>query len=310
MIRSEKITNIMQQLLQCIPNFSEGRDKEVIEKIADAVRAINGVRLLDVSPNADHNRTVLTFVGFPDAVAEAAFAATARAVELINMEQQKGEHPRIGAMDVVPFVPISGMTMDDAVKIANRVGKRIAGELAVPVYLYSAAASTSARKRLPDVRQGQYEGLKETIGNPERKPDYGEPRMHPTAGATAVGARPPLIAFNVNLGTANLSIAKTIAKGVRESSGGLMNVQALGVDLAEQGIAQVSMNLLDYTKTPIHRAYELVRLEAERYGVPVVASEIVGLVPLDALLGVADFYLRLDGFTRSQVLEARLLEDE
>jgi glutamate formiminotransferase len=309
-IRSEKITNIMQQLLQCIPNFSEGRDKEVIEKIADAVRAINGVRLLDVSPNADHNRTVLTFVGFPDAVAEAAFAATARAVELINMEQQKGEHPRIGAMDVVPFVPISGMTMDDAVKIANRVGKRIAGELAVPVYLYSAAASTSARKRLPDVRQGQYEGLKETIGNPERKPDYGEPRMHPTAGATAVGARPPLIAFNVNLGTANLSIAKTIAKGVRESSGGLMNVQALGVDLAEQGIAQVSMNLLDYTKTPIHRAYELVRLEAERYGVPVVASEIVGLVPLDALLGVADFYLRLDGFTRSQVLEARLLEDE
>jgi glutamate formiminotransferase len=213
-------------------------------------------------------------------------------------------------MDVVPFVPISGMTMDDAVKIANRVGKRIAGELAVPVYLYSAAASTSARKRLPDVRQGQYEGLKETIGNPERKPDYGEPRMHPTAGATAVGARPPLIAFNVNLGTANLSIAKTIAKGVRESSGGLMNVQALGVDLAEQGIAQVSMNLLDYTKTPIHRAYELVRLEAERYGVPVVASEIVGLVPLDALLGVADFYLRLDGFTRSQVLEARLLEDE
>ena len=300
----------MQQLLQCIPNFSEGRDKEVIEKIADAVRAVDGVRLLDVSPNADHNRTVLTFVGFPDAVAEAAFAATAAAVELINMEQQKGEHPRIGAMDVVPFVPISGMTMDDAVKIANQVGKRISDELDVPVYLYSAAATTPARKRLPDVRQGQYEGLKETIVKPERKPDYGEPRMHPTAGATAVGARPPLIAFNVNLGTANLGIAKTIAKGVRESSGGLMNVQALGVDLAEQGIAQVSMNLLDYTKTPIHRAYELVRLEAERYGVPVVASEIVGLVPLDALLGVADFYLRLDGFARSQVLEARLLEDE
>lgn len=300
----------MQKLLQCIPNFSEGRRKDVIEKIADAVRAVDGVRLLDVSPNADHNRTVLTFVGPPEAVAEAAFAATARAVELINMEQQKGEHPRIGAMDVVPFVPISGMTMDDAVKVANAVGKRIADELGVPVYLYSAAASTPARKRLPDVRQGQYEGLKESIDKPERKPDYGDASMHPTAGATAVGARPPLIAFNVNLGTNNLQIAKTIAKGLRESSGGLMNVQALGVDLAEQGIVQVSMNLLDYTKTPIHRAYELVRLEAERYGVQVVASEIVGLVPLDALLGVADFYLRLSDFTRSQVLEARLLEQE
>ena len=299
----------MQQLLQCIPNFSEGRRNDVIEKIADAVRAVEGVRLLDVSPNADHNRTVLTFVGPPEAVAEAAFAATAQAVELIDMEKQKGEHPRIGAMDVVPFVPISGMSMDDAVKVANRVGKRIAGELHVPVYLYSAAATTPARKRLPDVRQGQYEGLKESIGKPERKPDYGEPSMHPTAGATAVGARPPLIAFNVNLGTSNLQIAKTIAKGLRESSGGLMNVQALGVDLAEQGIVQVSMNLLDYTKTPIHRAYELVRLEAERYGVPVVASEIVGLVPLDALLGVADFYLRLADFKRAQVLEARLLEE-
>ncbi len=300
----------MQSLLQCIPNFSEGQRKDVIDKVAGAVRSVEGVRLLDISPNADHNRTVLTFVGPPDAVAEAAFAATARAVELIDMEQHKGEHPRIGAMDVVPFVPISGITMEDAVKVANRVGKRIADELGVPVYLYSAAAATPARKRLPDVRQGQYEGLKESITRPDRKPDYGDSMLHPTAGATAVGARPPLIAFNVNLGTPNLQIAKAIAKGVRESSGGLMNVQALGVDLAEQGIVQVSMNLLDYTKTPIHRAYELVRLEAERYGVPVVASEIVGLLPLDALLGVAGFYLRLDGFSRNQVLEARLLEEE
>jgi glutamate formiminotransferase / 5-formyltetrahydrofolate cyclo-ligase len=300
----------MQQLLQCIPNFSEGRRKEVIEQIAGAVRNVEGVRLLDVAPNADHNRTVLTFVGPPEAVAEAAFAATSEAVKLINMEEQKGEHPRIGAMDVVPFVPISGMTMDDAVAIANRVGKRIAEELSVPVYLYSMAATTPARKRLPDVRQGQYEGLKEAIARPERKPDYGEPKMHPTAGATAVGARPPLIAFNVNLGTANLQIAKTIAKGIRESSGGLMNVQALGVDLAEQGIVQVSMNLIDYTRTPIHRAYELVRVEAERHGVPVVGSEIVGLLPLDALIGAADFYLRLTDFKRAQVLEARLLEEE
>jgi glutamate formiminotransferase len=299
----------VQRLLECIPNFSEGRRKEVIDRIAGAVRSTEGARLLDVSSNPDHNRTVLTFVGPPEAIAEAAFAATSEAVKLINMEEQKGEHPRIGAMDVVPFVPISGTTMDEAVAIANEVGKRIAEELSVPVYLYSAAATTPTRKRLPDVRQGQYEGLKEAITRPERKPDYGDPKMHPTAGATAVGARPPLIAFNVNLGTTNLQIAKNIAKGLRESSGGLMNVQALGVDLAEQGMVQVSMNLLDYTRTPIHRAYELVRIEAERHGVPVVGSEIVGLLPLDALIGAADFYLRLTDFKRGQVLEARLLEE-
>jgi glutamate formiminotransferase len=287
----------MQQLVECIPNFSEGRREDVIEKVAAAVRSVEGVRLLDASSNADHNRTVLTFVGAPDPVSEAAFAATAQAVKLINMEEHKGEHPRIGAMDVIP------------VALANKLGKRIADELEVPVYLYSAAATNPNRKRLPDVRQGQYEGLKESIGTPERKPDYGEPKLHPTAGAVAVGARPPLIAFNVNLGTTNLQIARNIAKGLRESSGGLVNVQAMGVDLAEQGLVQVSMNLLDYTKTPIHRAYELVRLEAERYGVSVVESEIVGLVPLDAITGVADFYLRLANFNRNQVLEARLLEE-
>ncbi len=299
----------MQKLVECIPNFSEGRRQDVIDQVAGAVRRVPGVRLLDVSSNPDHNRTVLTFVGPADDVAEAAFAATAEAVRLINMEKHSGEHPRIGAMDVVPFVPLSGTTMDEAVEIANRVGKRIAEELDVPVYLYSAAATTPARKRLPDVRQGQYEGLKQSISSPERRPDYGEPKMHPTAGATAVGARPPLIAFNVNLGTTNLSIAKSIAKGLRESSGGLMNVQAMGVDLAAQGMVQVSMNLLDYTRTPIHRAYELVRVEAERYGVPVVGSEIIGLLPLDAIIGAADFYLRLTDFNRSQVLEARLLEE-
>lgn len=300
----------MQQLVECIPNFSEGRRDDVIQAVADAVRGVPGVRLLDVSSNADHNRTVLTFVGVPEQVAEAAFRATAKAVELIDMNEHKGEHPRIGAMDVVPFVPVSGMTMDDAVALAQQVGKRIAEQLLVPVYLYANAAATPARKRLPDVRKGEYEGLKEAIALPERRPDFGEPRLHPTAGATAVGARPPLIAFNVNLGTTNLQIAKDIGKALRESSGGLVNVQAMGVDLAEQGIVQVSMNLLDYTRTPIHRAYEMVRSEASRYGVPVIGSEIIGLVPLDALLGAADFYLRLTGFTRKQVLEARLLEDE
>jgi glutamate formiminotransferase len=299
----------MQKLVECIPNFSEGRRQEVIDQVAAAVRGVKGVRLLDVSSNPDHNRTVLTFVGPSDAVGEAAFAATAEAVRLIDMNEHVGEHPRIGAMDVVPFVPLAGATMDDAIALAHSTGKRIADELGVPVYLYSAAATTPARKRLPDVRQGQYEGLKNSIASPERKPDYGEARMHPTAGATAVGARPPLIAFNVNLGTTDLAIAKNIAKGLRESSGGLMNVQAMGVDLAAQGMVQVSMNLIDYIRTPIHRAFELVRVEAERYGVPVVGSEIVGLVPLDALAGAADFYLRLTGFNRNQVLEARLLEE-
>lgn len=300
----------MQQLVECIPNFSEGRRDDVIEAVANEIRGVQGVRLLDVSSNPDHNRTVLTFVGIPEQVAEAAFRATAKAVELIDMNEHKGEHPRIGAMDVVPFVPVSGMTMDDAVALAQQVGKRIADQLLVPVYLYANAAATPTRKRLPDVRQGQYEGLKEAIALPERRPDFGEPRLHPTAGATAVGARPPLIAFNVNLGTTDLQIAKTIGKAMRESSGGLVNVQAMGVDLAEQGMVQVSMNLLDYTRTPIHRAYEMVRSEASRYGVPVVGCEIIGLIPLDAILGAADFYLRLTGFTRSQVLEARLLEGE
>jgi glutamate formiminotransferase / 5-formyltetrahydrofolate cyclo-ligase len=300
----------MQQIVECVPNFSEGRREEVIDQVAEAVRSVEGVRLLDVSSNPDHNRTVLTFVGSPDAVAEAAFAATRKAAELINMEEHKGEHPRIGAMDVVPFIPITGMTMDEAVALANNVARRIAEELDVPVYLYGNAATTPSRKRLPDVRQGQYEGLKESISTPERKPDYGPQKMHPTAGATAVGARAPLIAFNVNLGTKDLQIAKEIAKGLRESSGGLMNVQAMGVDLAAEGLVQVSMNLLDYTRTPIHRAYELVKVEAARYGVNVVAGEVVGLVPLDALISAADFYLRLKAFNRNQVLEVRLLVEE
>jgi glutamate formiminotransferase / 5-formyltetrahydrofolate cyclo-ligase len=300
----------MQKIIECVPNFSEGRDQDKIKQIADAAGNVEGVRLLDVASDADHNRTVLTFVGPPEAVAEAAFRTTQAAVELIDMEAHKGEHPRMGAMDVVPFIPISGATMQEAVELAKGVGARIAEELEVPVYLYSAAATTPARKRLPDVRKGEYEGLKEGITRPERKPDYGEARMHPRAGATAVGARPPLIAFNVNLGTRELPVAKEIGKAVRESSGGLVNVQGMGVDLAAEGLVQVSMNLLDYTKTPIYRAYELVRVEAERYGVPIVGSEIVGLLPLDALVGAAEYYLKLKGFKREQVLEVRLLEED
>lgn len=299
----------MQKLVECVPNFSEGRRPEVIRSIVSALDGLPGVRLLDVESNPDHNRSVVTFVGEPQAVADAAFRLTEAAVAQLDMEEHVGEHPRIGAMDVVPFVPISGVTMDDCVALAQQLGRRIGEELGVPVYLYANAASTPARRRLPDVRQGQYAGLKTTISTLERKPDFGPARMHPTAGAVAVGARPPLIAFNINLATQNLSIAREIAKGVRESSGGLVNVQAMGVDLAAQGIVQVSMNLLDYTRTPIHRAFEMIRAEAEQRGVLISGSEIVGLVPVDALLEAADFYLRLSEFRREQVLELRLLDE-
>ncbi len=298
----------MQKLVECVPNFSEGRRPEVIQRIVAAIAGLPDIRLLDVESNADHNRSVVTFVGEPAPVAEAAFRLTQAAVAMIDMEQQTGEHPRIGAMDVIPFVPISGVTMDDCVALARHVGERIGSELALPVYLYAHAATTPARRRLPDVRQGQYAGLKKTIATPERRPDFGPAWMHPTAGATAVGARPPLIAFNINLATRDIRIAREIAKGVRESSGGLVNVQAMGVDLAEQERVQVSMNLLDYTRTPIHRAFELVRLEAERHGVLVAGSEVIGLIPVDALLDVSRFYLRLDSFRREQTLELRLLE--
>ena len=300
----------MQKLVECVPNFSEGRRPEVIRQIVGALADLPDIRLLDVESNADHNRSVVTFVGEPAAVGEAAFRLTQAAVALLDMEQHSGEHPRIGAMDVIPFVPISGVTMDECVALARHVAERIGNELAVPVYLYAHAATTPARRRLPDVRQGQYAGLKTAISRPERQPDFGPPRMHPTAGATAVGARPPLIAFNINLATQDIRIAREIAKGVRESSGGLVNVQAMGVDLAEQGIVQVSMNLLDYTRTPIHRAFELVRLEAERHGTGIVGSEVIGLIPVDALLDVSRFYLRLTDFRREQTLELRLLETQ
>jgi glutamate formiminotransferase / 5-formyltetrahydrofolate cyclo-ligase len=300
----------MQKLVECVPNFSEGRRADRIRQIVGAIEHLPSIRLLDVESNPDHNRSVVTFVGEPQATAEAAFRLTQAAVTVLNMEEHEGAHPRIGAMDVIPFVPITGVSMDECVALARQVGARIGEELGVPVYLYAHAATTPTRRRLPDVRQGQYAGLKTSISMPERRPDFGPARMHPTAGATAVGARPPLIAFNINLATRNIHAAREIARAVRESSGGLVNVQAMGVDLAEQGLVQVSMNLLDYTRTPIHRAFELVRLEAERHGATIAGSEIVGLVPVDALLDAARFYLRLDGFRRDQTLELRLLEAE
>jgi len=294
--------------VECVPNFSEGRRPEVVADIVAAITAVQGVRLLDFSSDASHNRSVVTFVGTPEAVETAAFAGIARARDLIDMEQHHGEHPRLGATDVVPFVPIAGVTMAECVDMARSLGRRVGQELDIPVYLYEEAATRPERRNLADVRRGEYEGLKLTIGTPERAPDFGPPSVHATAGATVIGARMPLIAFNVNLGTSDVEIAKKIAKAVRGSSGGLVYVKALGVMLEEKHVAQVSMNLVNYVKTPIHRVLEMVRREAARYGVAVIETELIGLTPLDAVLDTAAYYLQLPKLSRNQVIEARIWE--
>ncbi len=295
------------KLIECVPNFSEGRRQEVINSIADAVRSTPSVILLDVESNPDHNRSVISFVGEPDPVKQAALAASAKAIELIDLNKHKGEHPRMGAVDVVPFVPLSGATMDDCIALANDFGKEFAEQFHVPVFLYEEAASAPERRNLADVRAGEFEGLRDKIGrDPTKKPDFGPDKIHPTAGATAVGAREILIAYNVNIGTNDLTIAKKIAHQLRAKDGGLTNVKALGFELKERGIVQVSMNMTDYHKSQLFKAEELVELFAERYGVPVVGSEIVGLVPMDALVDSAEFYLKLENFSREQILEKRL----
>jgi glutamate formiminotransferase / formiminotetrahydrofolate cyclodeaminase len=295
------------QLVECVPNFSEGRRQEVVEAIAKAVRSVAGVTLLDVESNEDHNRSVITFVGPPGQVREAALAASAKAVELIDLNRHKGEHPRMGAVDVVPFVPLSGVTMEDCVRLAREFGQELGEKLQVPVYLYEEAATRPERRNLADVRAGEFEGLRDEIGKkPERKPDFGPEKIHPTAGATAVGAREILIAYNVNLGTSDLNIAKKIAHELRSKDGGLSYVKALGFDLKERGLVQVSMNLTNYRKSEMFKAFELVKLFADRFGVPVVGSEIVGLTPVDALSDTAEFYLKLENFSRDQVLENKL----
>jgi len=300
-----------KKLVECVPNYSEGRRGEIIEKIADCFRGRKGVWLLDVSSDKDHNRTVITAVGEPSELFNAVFESVRVASELINMEEHRGEHPRIGATDVIPFVPLRGVTMEECVTLARELGKKIADELGIPVYLYEEAALRPERRKLEVIRKGQYEGLKEEISKPERHPDYGPPKLHPTAGATVVGARKPLIAFNINLGTTDIDIAKKIAQFVRASSGGLAYVKAIGVDLKDKGLVQVSMNLTDYTKNSIYRVFELVKMEAERWGVPIVESEIIGLLPAEALFDSISYYLKLHNFDPSkQVIEMRLLELE
>jgi len=297
----------VRKIVECVPNFSEGQRKEVIDQIAEAIAIMPYVHVLDVQSDADHNRTVVTFAGEPEGVEEAAFRGIEKAADLIDMDLHRGEHPRMGAADVVPFVPIKNVTMEDCVAIARRVGKRVGRELGIPVYLYESAATRPERQNLADVRRGEYEGIKaEIAADPTREPDFG-PRHVGKAGAVAIGARPPLIAFNVYLGTDDVEIAQAIARAVRHSSGGLRYVKALG--LLVKGRSQVSMNLTDYRQTPVHRVVEMIRREAERYGVPVVESELIGLIPNDALVEAAAFYLQMGGdFSSQQILENRLAD--
>ena len=298
----------MNRIMECVPNFSEGRDKAKVEQIADAFRGREGVKLLDYSSDADHNRSVITVVGEPEALKTAVIDAIGRAVELIDLTQHSGQHPRMGAVDVVPFIPIRNVTMEAAVALSKEVAEAVGEQFQLPVFLYEKSATATHRENLATVRKGEFEGLQEKMLLPEWVPDFGPYAPHPTAGAVAIGARMPLVAYNVNLGTDNLEIATAIAKKVRFVGGGLRYCKAMGVTLEERGITQVSMNLTDYTKTAIYRAHELVRIEAQRYGVSVVGAEVIGLVPMEALVDAAAYYLGLENFSMSQVLEAKLME--
>ncbi len=295
----------MLPIVESVPNFSEGRRPEVIQAIVAAYSSVEGARVIDVSSDYDHNRTVVTMVGSPEAVSEALFRGIARAAELIDMNEHEGEHPCIGATDVVPFVPIRGITMAACVELARQLARRVAEELGIPTYLYAEAATRPDRVVLADIRRGNYAGLKAELeaGNRERRPDFGPDRLGP-AGATVIGARPFLIAYNIYLTTDNVEIAKAIAKAIRHSSGGMRYLQAMGVLV--EGRAQVSMNFLDYTKTPLARVTELIRREAARYGVGIQSAELVGLIPQQALIDAAQWYLQLDNLKPESILEWHL----
>ncbi len=297
----------MERIVECVPNFSEGRDPKKVERLVAAVESVEGALVLGTHVDADHNRSVVTFVAPPEVVVEAAVRVVSRAAELIDLRAHAGQHPRMGACDVLPFVPVRGVTVEECVALARRAGRRIWDELRIPVYFYESAALRPERRNLADVRRGGFELLREQIAtNPERAPDVGEPRAHPTAGACIVGVRPLLIAYNVTLKTGDLSVAKRIARAVRERDGGLLHLKALGFELESRGVVQVSMNLTSYERTNLHHAFEAVRREAERLGVEVLASEIVGLVPRDALYAAAAHFLKLENYTPDVVLENRI----
>jgi len=299
----------MKRLIECVPNFSEGRDPAKVDAIVAAMSGVPGVYVLDREMDADHNRCVVTLAGEPDAVAEAALLGAGKAMELIDLTKHTGAHPRVGATDVLPFIPIDGVTIEDCVALARRVGDEIWKRYRIPVFFYEAAATRPDRVNLENVRRGQFEGLREEMKkNHDRQPDVGEPKVHPTAGVTVVGARKFLIAYNVNLNTPDVAIANKIAKAIRFSSGGLRYVKSMGVELKARNLAQVSINLTDFEQTPMHRVYEMVKREAERYGAMPVGSEIVGLVPKKAIEMAADFFLQLENFSPAQVFENKLAD--
>lgn len=294
--------------MECVPNFSEGRDLKKIDRIVAPFRARAGVKLLDYSNDEDHNRLVVTLVGEPEALRDAIIEAIGVAVELIDLNYHQGQHPRMGAVDVVPFIPIKNVTMDEAVSLSREVGEKVAGLYHLPVFLYEKSATAPHRENLAAVRKGEFEGMAEKIKLPEWQPDFGPADRHPTAGTVAIGARMPLVAYNINLSTDNLEIATKIARNIRHINGGLRYVKAMGVELKERNITQVSINMTDYTRTALYRAFELVRIEARRYGVTIIGSEIVGLVPMEALIDTASYYLGLENFSMQQVLESRIME--
>ena len=296
----------MNKIMECVPNFSEGRDLQKIDKIVAPFRGKQGVKLLDYSNDEDHNRLVVTVVGEPEPLRDAVLEAMGVAVELIDLNHHQGQHPRMGAVDVVPFIPIRNVTMEEAVALSKEVGKEVAKRYNLPVFLYEKSASAPHRENLAAVRKGEFEGMAEKIKQPEWHPDFGLAERHPTAGTVAIGARMPLVAYNINLNTPSLQIAHDIAKKIRFIGGGLRYCKAMGVELKDRGITQVSINMTDYTRTSLYRAFELVRVEARRYGVSIVGSEIIGLVPMEALIDTASYYLGLENFSMEQVLEARM----
>lgn len=298
----------MKKMIECVPNFSEGRDLDKIEQIVNPFRGKEGVKLLDYQRDEDHNRLVVTTLGEPVAMKQAVMEAIGVAVDLIDMRKHEGQHPRMGAIDVVPFIPIKNVSMTEAVDFSKDVANEVSEKYGLPVFLYEKSATSIERQNLAAIRKGQFEGMAEKLKDPRWKPDFGPKEIHPTAGVTAVGARMPLVAFNVNLNTDDLDIANAIAYRVRHSSGGLRYCKAIGVALRERGIVQVSMNMTDYTKTALYRSLELVRIEARRYGVNIVGSEIIGLVPMEALIDTAVYYMGIERFSMEQVLEARIME--
>jgi glutamate formiminotransferase len=298
----------MKKIIECVPNFSEGRDLKKIEKIVEPFRGKDGVKLLDYQNDEDHNRAVVTVVGAPEPLIEAIIEAMGVAIDVIDMRQHQGQHPRMGAIDVVPLIPVKNVSPEEAVDISRIVAAKVADKYNLPIFLYEKSAPRAERQNLATIRKGQFEGMAEKIKQPEWKPDFGTAQIHPSAGVTAIGARMPLVAYNVNLDTGNFEIADRIAKNVRHISGGLRYCKGIGIALKDRGIVQVSMNMTDYTKTALYRVFELIRIEARRFGVNVVGSEIIGLVPMEALIDSAAYYLGLEDFSMEQVLEYRIYE--